>query len=424
MTAEFTAIPPSIPPVPPTSALTRAKTRIIGLDGARGLSCVGVAIMHVTGHYSPHTSATWKTNLVGLSLIFFYVLSGFLLFLPYVRKLTEDRGTAMPSTANFAMHRVARILPGYLAIFLICNFVFQIVYVQNPSMQPLGTEDGTGMITDPWQLFANLTLVQSYIPEYFQTGLNPSWSLTLEYAFYVSVPLLGMLLFALRKRTSTRPLRLALVAPVFLIVMAFTGRSLVPMLVHRSGITDRVLLDWGPNWVAVFTKTFLTNADTFAMGMLAAVVFVAMEQFSMSERLSRRVRLYSALAIIPATGAFLWLLATASPFATSGIAAVCGLMILVIIAPLARGEDSPIARHLDSAPLRFVGKVSLSAYLWHFPLMLLLGRWGLMAGDSVPGMLRNVVVVLTVTFVVSAVTFYLVEQPAMNWAKRYRARWS
>jgi peptidoglycan/LPS O-acetylase OafA/YrhL len=184
------------------------------------------------------------------------------------------------------------------------------------------------------------------------------------------------------------------------------------------------LLDWGPNWVAVFTKTFVANADTFAMGMLAAVVFVAMEQFSISERLSRRVRLYSVLAIIPATGVFLWLLATASPFATSGIAAVCGLMILVIIAPLARGEDSAIARHLDSAPLRFVGKVSLSAYLWHFPLMLLLGRWGLMAGDSVPGMLRNVVLVLTVTFLVSAVTYSLVEQPAMNWANRYRARWS
>jgi peptidoglycan/LPS O-acetylase OafA/YrhL len=419
MTAEFTAIPPA-----PAPAVTRTKSRIIGLDGARGLSCLGVAVMHVTGHYSPHTAATWKTNLVGLSLIFFYVLSGFLLFLPYIRTLTEDRGTRMPSTANFAMHRVARILPGYLAIFLVCNFVFQIVYVHNPSLQPLGTEQGTGMITDPWQLIANLTLVHSYIPEYFQTGLNPSWSLTLEYAFYVSVPLLGVLLFALRKRTSVRPLMLATLAPVLLIVMAFIGRSLVPMLVHRSGITDPVLVDWGPNWVAVFTKTFLTNADTFAMGMLAAVVIVAMEQFSLSEWLSSRVRRYSMLAMIPSTGLFLWALATHSSFATTTIALVCGLMILIIVAPLARGENSAIARQLDSAPLRFIGKVSLSAYLWHFPLMLLLGRWGLMAGDSVLGMLRNVVVVLTVTLLVSAVTYYLVEQPAMNWAKRYRARWA
>ena len=423
MTAEFqaTAAPPPSPP--PTPARTRA--RIIGLDGARGLSCLGVAVMHVTGHFSPHTAAAWKTNIVGMSLIFFYVLSGFLLFLPYVRKLTEDRASAhMPSLANFAMHRIARILPGYLAIFLICNFVFHVVYVQNPALQPPATDDGTGTITDPWQLIANLTLVHTYIPEYFQTGLNPSWSLTLEYAFYVSVPLLGVLLFALRKRTSMRPLMLAAVAPLILIVIGFTGRSLVPMVVERSGVTNRVLIDWGSNWVAVFTKSFVTNADMFAVGMLAAVLIVALEQDAVRERLSRNVRMYSTLALIPVAAASGLLLVAANPFATTAIAVFCSLLILVMVAPLARGDGSAIARRLDSGPLRFVGKVSLSAYLWHFPLMLLLGRWGLMAGDSVTGMFRNVFVVLTVTLLVSAVTYYLVEQPAMNWAKRYRARWA
>ncbi len=80
--------------MPTTSERVRTRARIIGLDGARGLSCLGVAVMHVTAHFSPHTAATWKTNIVGLSLIFFYVLSGFLLFLPYVRKLTEQRASA------------------------------------------------------------------------------------------------------------------------------------------------------------------------------------------------------------------------------------------------------------------------------------------------------------------------------------------
>ena len=90
MTAESAPpLPPPTEPVPPTTDLVRTRARIIGLDGARGLSCLGVAVMHVTAHFSPHTAATWKTNIVGLSLIFFYVLSGFLLFLPYVRKLTE-----------------------------------------------------------------------------------------------------------------------------------------------------------------------------------------------------------------------------------------------------------------------------------------------------------------------------------------------
>jgi peptidoglycan/LPS O-acetylase OafA/YrhL len=118
------------------------------------------------------------------------------------------------------------------------------------------------------------------------------------------------------------------------------------------------------------------------------------------------------------------LIALRSPFATAGLGMACGILILVIVAPLARGEDSAIARYLDLPPVRFVGKVSLSAYLWHFPVMLVLGRWGLMAGDTLPGMLRNVAVVLAVTLLVSAVTYYLVEEPIMNVAKRYRHRWA
>jgi peptidoglycan/LPS O-acetylase OafA/YrhL len=45
--------------------------RIIGLDGARGLSCLGVAIMHICGHYSPNTASTFRTNSFGTGLIFF-----------------------------------------------------------------------------------------------------------------------------------------------------------------------------------------------------------------------------------------------------------------------------------------------------------------------------------------------------------------
>ena len=151
-------------------------------------------------------AAATKVGLVGLSLVFFYVLSGFLLFLPYVRGLTAERSSAtLPSTRNFALHRIARILPGYLVIFLLVNYVLRLAYVENPAFQPPGTEDGTGMITDPWQLLANLTLVQTYIPRYIQTGLNPSWSLTLEYAFYAVLPMLAMLLFAMRRRTDLRP---------------------------------------------------------------------------------------------------------------------------------------------------------------------------------------------------------------------------
>ncbi|MDT5291002.1 MAG: hypothetical protein QOF88_5891, partial [Mycobacterium sp.] len=305
----------------------RKRVRIIGLDGVRGLLCLMIAVTHVTTHYSPKTAATWQTGLFGFSLVYFFVLSGFLLFLPYVRNLVDER-SGMPDVTDYVVHRFARIVPCYLVIFLFVNYVLQIAYIQNPAIQPVGTDDGTGMITDPGQLIANLTLMQTYFPAYIQTGINPSWSLTLEYAFYASLPLLGFLLFRLRKRSTRNPFVLAALAPLILLAIGFVGRSLMPLVFAHSSTTDFILLNWGPNWAAVFAKSFLTNADNFALGMLAAIVFVALEHGALPERIAKRVRMLSAVAILPVFLVSGVLLVVANQYATMGVSVVAALMIL------------------------------------------------------------------------------------------------
>jgi peptidoglycan/LPS O-acetylase OafA/YrhL len=405
------------------SPARRKRVRIIGLDGVRGLLCLCIAITHVTTHYSPKTAATWQTSLFGFSLVYFFVLSGFLLFLPYVRNLVEERSSGkMPDVKDYVVHRFARIVPCYLVIFLIVNFVLRVAYVENPAIQPVGTADGTGMITDPGELIANLTLLQTYFPAYIQTGINPSWSLTLEYAFYASLPLLGFLLFRLRKRSTMNPFVLAGLAPLILLVIGLVGRSLTPLVFSYSTTTDFMLLNWGPNWAAVFTKSFLTNADNFALGMFAAIVFVALEHRALPERIAKRVRMISAVAIVPVFLVSGLLLVVANQFATAGVSVVAALMILVIVAPLGRGKKTKLAVWLDARPIRYVGEVSLSAYLWHFPMLLLLGRIGWMAGDTLPGMLRNIVLLLSVTILAATVTYYGIEKPGMKFAKRIRAK--
>jgi peptidoglycan/LPS O-acetylase OafA/YrhL len=405
-----------------TAGVVDRRARIIGLDGVRGLLCLSIAITHVTWHYSPHTAVAWKMNVFGFSLVYFFVLSGFLLFLPYVRNLVGQDGSArMPNVRDYALHRVARIMPCYLAIFLIVNFILQLSYVSNPA-QPDGSGGRTGMITDPLELLANLTLTQTYFPQYIQTGIGPSWSLTLEYAFYVTLPLLGLALFALRKRTSVNPFVLAIGAPLILLVVGLAGRALIPTLFAQEGVTDLTLQYWGPNWAAVFTKSFLTNADNFALGMLAALAFVALERGAVPERLARRVRALSAIAILPVLAVCAVLFVVALHFVTAAVGVVAALMIVVIVAPLARSEKSKLAVCLDAKPIRYVGEISLSAYLWHFPILILLGRLGLMAGDDAPGMLRNIVLLLTVTILAGTVTYYAIEKPAMQYAKRLRRK--
>lgn len=64
----------------------------------------------------------------------------------------------------------------------------------------------------------------------------------------------------------------------------------------------------------------------------------------------------------------------------------------------------------------------MSVYLWHYPLLLLLGRFDLVAEDTWAGMLRNMAVVTAVTLLVSTITYYCVEKPGLDLAKRFRKR--
>jgi peptidoglycan/LPS O-acetylase OafA/YrhL len=417
-TARRVAVPP------PDISAAPARVRIRGLDGARGLAAVGVLIAHVADYYPAESSlAAHITALVGVSLIFFFVLSGFLLFLPYVRALTESASPKLPSTKYYAAQRIARVFPAYVVILLITNYVLRTAYVDNPMLYPFGSGGGTGRITDPEQLLANLTLTQTYIPEYFQTGLNPSWSLSMEFAFYACLPLLCAVIFAVRKRFSVRPYKLAVYAVIALLVMGFVGKLLAPVLIANYDTMNPWLINWGPNWGAVYLRSFPVNADNYALGMLAAVLVVAMERRELTERLSRRVRLYSALAIIPAGVLFALFLALRRQFETTALALFGALLILIVVAPSARGRDSTLANWFDVRPLRFLGRVSLSLALWHFPIMLLLGRWGLMRIGSVSATVENILLVFAVALLVSTVSFYCVERPAMNAARRLRSRW-
>jgi peptidoglycan/LPS O-acetylase OafA/YrhL len=182
-------------------------------------------------------------------------------------------------------------------------------------------------------------------------------------------------------------------------------------------------MQWGPNWVSVYLRSFLVSADNFAFGMLAAVLMVAMEQKSVREGLSRRVQLICALALPVVLVVSLGLIALGNMFGTSGIAVGSALVILVIVAPLSRGQRSRIGEALELAPFLYVGKISLSLYLLHFPTMLMMHRLDLLAGDSIGGMVLNIVTVLAVTILASTVTYYSVEKPAMNFARRVRYRW-
>ena len=92
------------------------KGRMHALDGLRGLAAVGVVLLHVwiyTGANAPDKSLTmdrWMGEL-RLCVLLFFVLSGFLLALPWIAAARGEREA--PRLGSYIARRAARIVPAY-----------------------------------------------------------------------------------------------------------------------------------------------------------------------------------------------------------------------------------------------------------------------------------------------------------------------
>lgn len=108
----------------------------------------------------------------------FFALSGFLLWRPHAAKA---RGIGQPQpTVRYWISRATRILPAYwVAVVLILLFL-----------------PGAGGGYQVW--LANLGLAQVFVPLTLTEGLTQMWSLSVEVAFYVLLPLFAYLMVRLR----------------------------------------------------------------------------------------------------------------------------------------------------------------------------------------------------------------------------------
>ena len=386
--------------------------RLAGLEGPRGIGCLCVILVHVSVHSAPNVLAATRIDFLGQALTFFFVLSGFLLYLPYVKRLSQRR--EMPSTRTYLKHRVLRVFPAYLVIFLIVNFILRIAYIENPyNLSWADSLAATGMITDPLDLLAQLTLTQSLFPSTLQTGINPAWSLTTEWGFYLILPLIGACLHAASGRIR-RPFLAALWPALVLLIIGVATNVVVGILQHAYFPDDILAGYWGDNWVAVLSRSFPALADTFAFGMVAAVIYVALTDGALARwSTARLLAIASAVMMIGLFGSFALFIFNPRHLATVFAFASCALIIL-IVAPLARGEDSLVAKIVDWRPLKHIGTISLSTYLWHYPVLLVVERAGLKVGDDFVGISVAFAIVAIITIALGSVTYRLVELPAMR----------
>jgi peptidoglycan/LPS O-acetylase OafA/YrhL len=386
--------------------------RLVGIEGLRGIAALSVLAHHVTirladedriGHAAAQIG-DWLTH--GLTL--FFVLSGFLLFRPFAASIVEQR--PLPSIRKYARNRFLRIYPAYLVILLLVGLVFGAAYTEGP---PQGGAVEIGYLTDPLTLVANVLLIQGYIPATVLTGIGPAWSLIPEVGFYVALPVLALLCAAVARRG--RRLGAVLVAPGVLIAAGWTTTLYLQHQTDGMSGGEAFQYLWGHQASAVLARSLLGQADLFGYGMLTAVLVVALGRQGVT-----RVPGVVPVALLATATALTWA-ALGGPLEAQArrcIGVAAALLLLAVTLPSADGGPNRVAMALEVRPLRYVGLISFSVYLWHVPVLFWLVRHGLAFGDDGTGLAGNIALVTVVTGVLSTLTFWLVERPALNAKQR------
>lgn len=361
--------------------------RYPALDGIRAVASLAVVGTHAafwTGNYRSTTTGLLLARLdFGVAL--FFVLSGFLLFRPWV--LSVWHGTDGPSVKRFLWHRGLRILPAYWAVVL-----FAFVFV--PTVPGAG-EGVPGLVR-------NLTLTQIYGLGWMRTDLTQTWSLATEAAFYLLLPVLGWVVLRLGGR-----LRML----GFCVLLAAV--SVVWYAVTRTAVVlDASAVYWLPAFL-----------DWFAGGMALAVLVVWWEQ--------DRDRAPAALRAVVASPGSCWVVAAcliaiaSTPIAggaTLGQSLTKNLLYLgaglALVAPcVLRPELTPGTRWVAGPVMRWLGLISYEIFLVH--LLVLDGVMHLLDYPVFTGSLLKVFVLTAGLSVPLAWgLFRLVELPA----RRLRGR--
>ncbi len=348
--------------------------RVAPLDGVRGVALVAVLLFHGGVHQA-------RGGFLGVDL--FFVLSGYLI---------TDLLLARPvDLGRFAVRRARRLVPALVVVVAAIGLATQVGW---------GGTDRTAWARDA---LAALAYVSNWRfaftgTGYFDETVLPSpllhtWTLGVEAQFYVVWSI--VVAVVRRHRRNAAPLVRSLAVAAVLASWAaailsagdgapsprayygtdtrahaiFAGAALAAALRARRGVDDRrstVVWSAGP---------VVTTAVPAASMLALVVVWMAVDGQS------------------PWWGQGGMVLVD-----LAGVGLICG----VVLAP-----DGPVGRLLSLRPLVALGLISYSAYLWHWPVNLVLnhGRTGLTGAGLLVARLVATAVLGTVSWALIERTF-------------------
>jgi len=355
------------------------KNRIQTIEGLRGLAALVVVFDHTVD--DDWGLGAWSAQNHGVTV--FAILSGFLLFRPFLRARLDRRPAPGPGT--FLRARAVRIYPGYWGALL-----FGALAV---GLHAMG----------PGDLVPVLTLTQTLGTDTPFEGLAPAWSLSMFMSFFLLLPLWSWWRARMTGPQHDDATVLRREAGWLLVAIAASW------VVRTTSATDAFAPD------PVFTV--FGRADWFAIGMLLTVLTTAR---------SRGIRLAPALTL-PGSAPTLTLtvalgVTVASAFIPLALEelrdqldTVAGSLLVaaaVLHGPVLRGPQ----RLLASRPAMAVGRWSFGIFLYGYIMQKLILRF-----DPGVATAPHLMATMAGAVALGAFSWRWVEQPAARRLARRRA---
>ncbi|QES38715.1 acyltransferase [Streptomyces venezuelae] len=372
----------------PTAPRPPAKRHIAPLDGLRGLAVLGVLLFH---------AGRFDGGFLGVDL--FFVLSGFLITGQLLKEVTRDGRVDLLA---FWGRRARRLLPA-LAV-TVAGTLLLVWAFGSVTLLRFGLDD------TPWVLgnLANWHFVADQVGYWDSADtrvFSHLWSIAVEEQFYlVWPPVLYLVAFGRGRFRSRRGMGRRAGSGIDGRVAALAAVGAVVSLALMIALT-------GP----VDTTRVYEGTDTRAFSLLLGALMATTPATRAVARLGSLGASWAALFLACGIAAY-WSLTDGqnSPALFRGGLFLHALAAALLIGCLAQAPDGPVGRVAGSAPLRRLGTVSYSLYLWHWPVYVLLSeeRLGRTGWD-------RTALIVAVSVAAAALSKYLVEDPV-----RFRARWA
>ena len=326
-------------------AVRSPRSHYVGaLDGLRVLAILAVLVYHANPSWLPG-------GYFGVTV--FFVLTGYLTTLSIEREIGRAGRLDYP---RFVLKRVTRLLPSMLAVVgvstLLCVFLA-------PNLLPKVKSDAVPALLFVENVFYIVRKVSYFANAGLPSPLTHFWYLGVVMQFYVIWPLV---LLGMRKVVRSRRTACSAVG-----ILSVASAVLMAVLYDPAGDTARIY--YGPD----------TRAAELLLGALAAL-WTGGRGLNLRALPAVEPRLKDApawtcdavaLACLAGLGVMCFSLNGYSEFAYRGGMLLAAVLTAVLVSCLCRPQ-SALAHVLGARPVAEAGKRAFAAYLWHYPLLVIL----------------------------------------------------